>query len=95
MEGHKRESAGHCRRVSESVQKYSVQYKGYNLIAVTTVVGGATRGTTELVYSEIHMRLYRGYVQVYCLGVPYPRVQNVHAVADRTSLHILFISVQV
>jgi hypothetical protein len=36
-----------CRRVS--VQRYSVQYKGYNLIGVTTVEGGATRGTTALV----------------------------------------------
>jgi hypothetical protein len=35
---------------SGSVQKYSVQYKGYNLIGVTTVEGGTTRGTTALVY---------------------------------------------
>ncbi len=27
--------------------KYSVQYKGYNLIRVTTVEAGATRGTTQ------------------------------------------------
>jgi hypothetical protein len=38
-----------CRRVSASVQKYSVQYKRYNLIEVTTVEEGATRGTTALV----------------------------------------------
>ncbi len=31
-----------------SVQKYSVQYRGYNLIRVTNVEGGATRGTTAL-----------------------------------------------
>jgi hypothetical protein len=31
-----------CRRVS--VQRYSVQYKGYNLIGFTTVEGDATRG---------------------------------------------------
>ncbi len=35
--------------MSVSVQRYSVQYKGYNLIRVTTVEGGATRGTTALV----------------------------------------------
>jgi hypothetical protein len=29
--------AGNCWHVSESVQQYSVQYKGYNLIGVTTV----------------------------------------------------------
>jgi hypothetical protein len=37
--------AGTCRHVSENVQKYSIQYKGYNLIGVTTVEGGTTRGT--------------------------------------------------
>ncbi len=42
-------SACGCRRVSVSVQKYSVQYKGYNLIGVITVEGGATIGTTALV----------------------------------------------
>ncbi len=30
--------------VSDGVQKYSVQYKGYNLIGVTTVEGGTMRG---------------------------------------------------
>ncbi len=30
-------SADNSRRVSEDVQKYSAQYKGYNLIGVTTV----------------------------------------------------------
>jgi hypothetical protein len=39
-----------CQRVGVSVQKYSVQYRGYNLVGVTTVEGGATRGTTALVY---------------------------------------------
>jgi hypothetical protein len=43
-------SACSGRLVSVSVQRYSVQYKGYNLIGVTTVEGGATRGTTALVY---------------------------------------------
>jgi hypothetical protein len=45
--------AGNCRHVSVSVQRYSVQYKGFNLIGVTTVEGG-TRGTTALLYSVIH-----------------------------------------
>jgi hypothetical protein len=35
--------AGNCRRVSESVLKFSVQYKGYNHVRVTTVEGGATQ----------------------------------------------------
>jgi hypothetical protein len=39
-----------CRHVSVSVQRCSVQYKGYNLIGVTTVEEGATIGTTALVY---------------------------------------------
>jgi hypothetical protein len=39
-----------CQRVSVSVQKYSVQYKGYNLIGVTTVEASTTRGMTTLVY---------------------------------------------
>jgi hypothetical protein len=39
-----------CQRVSLSVQQCSVQYKGYNLIGVTTVEASATRGTTALVY---------------------------------------------
>ncbi len=54
--------AGDCRRVSESVPKYSVQYKGYNLIGVTTVEGWATRGMTALVYYSIHSSLYTGTV---------------------------------
>ncbi len=37
-----------CQRVS--VQKYSVQYKGYNLIGVTTVEESATRCAIALVY---------------------------------------------
>jgi hypothetical protein len=39
-----------CVSVRVSVQQYSVQYKGYNLIGVTTVEASATRGTTALVY---------------------------------------------
>ncbi len=42
--------ADDSRHVSDGVQNYSVQYKGYNLIGVTTVEGGTTRGTTTLVY---------------------------------------------
>jgi hypothetical protein len=38
-----------CRGVSVSEQKYSVQYKEYNLIGVTTVEASTTRGTTALV----------------------------------------------
>ncbi len=54
-------SACRCRRVS--VQRYSVQYKGYNLIGVTTVEGGTARGTTALVYWQLHSSLYTGTVQ--------------------------------
>jgi hypothetical protein len=43
-------SAEDCRHVSVSVQQYSVQCKGYNLIGVTTVEASETRGTTALVY---------------------------------------------
>ncbi len=43
-------SACSCQHVSVSVQRYSVQYHRYNLIGVTTVEGGTTRGTTALVY---------------------------------------------
>jgi hypothetical protein len=49
--------------VSVSVQKYSVQYKGYNLIGVTTVEVSTTRGTTALVYFLINSSLYTGTVQ--------------------------------
>ncbi len=35
-----------------SVQRYSVQYKGYNLVGVITVEGGASRGTTALVFDS-------------------------------------------
>jgi hypothetical protein len=57
-------SACRCRRVSVGVQRYSVQYKGYNLIGVTTVEGGAARGTTALVYLQLHISLYTGTVHV-------------------------------
>jgi hypothetical protein len=43
-------NADDSRRVSDSVQKYSVLCEVYNLIRVTTVEGGTTRGTTALVY---------------------------------------------
>jgi hypothetical protein len=48
MAGDRATSACSCRRVS--VQSGSVQYKGYNLVRVTTVEEGATIGTTALVY---------------------------------------------
>jgi hypothetical protein len=59
-------SAWRCRRVSVGVQRYSVQYKGYNLIGVTTVEGGTARGTcmTALVYLQLHTSLYTGTVHV-------------------------------
>jgi hypothetical protein len=57
-------SACSCRRVSVSVQRYSVQYKGYNLIGVTTVEEGTMRGTTALVYLQLHSSLYTGTVHV-------------------------------
>jgi hypothetical protein len=64
-------SADGCRRVSVRmsvrvqqysvcVQQYSVQYKGYNLIGVTTVEASATRGTIALVYSLINSNLNTG-----------------------------------
>ncbi len=53
-EREKATSADNSQHVSENVQKYSVQYKGYNLIGVTTVEGGTTRGTTALDYYLIH-----------------------------------------
>ncbi len=46
-----------------SVQEYSVQCKGYNLIGVTTVEASETRGTTALVYCLISSSLYTGTVQ--------------------------------
>ncbi len=42
-----------------------VQYKGYNLIGVTTVEEGATIGMTALVYWQLHSSLYTGAVQGY------------------------------
>jgi hypothetical protein len=48
-------SACRCRRVSVSVQRYSVQYKGYNLIGVTTGEGGTVRGMTAPVYLQLHI----------------------------------------
>jgi hypothetical protein len=57
-------SAYSCRRVSVSVQGYSVQYKGYNLVGVTTVEEGTTRGMTALVYLQLHISLYTGTVHV-------------------------------
>jgi hypothetical protein len=49
--------------VGVSVQQYSVQCKGYNLIGVTTVEVSATRGATALVYCLINNSLYTGTVQ--------------------------------
>ncbi len=61
-------SADDCLRVSVgvSVQQYSVQCKGYNLIGVTTVEASETRGTTALVYCLINSSLYTGTVQGWC-----------------------------
>ncbi len=58
-------SADDCRRVSVgvSVQLYTVQSKGYNLIGVTTVEVSTTRGTTALVYWLINSSLHTGTVQ--------------------------------
>jgi hypothetical protein len=58
-------SAEDCQHVSVgvSVQQYSVQCKGYNLIGVTTVEASETRGTTALVYCLINSSLYTGTVQ--------------------------------
>ncbi len=63
--GERATSAEGCRRVSVgvSVQQYSVQFKGYNLIGVTTVEASETRGTTALVYCLISSSLYTGTVQ--------------------------------
>ncbi len=54
-----------CWRVSVgvSVQQYSVQSKGYNLIDVTTVEVSTTRGKKVLVYCLINSSLYTGTVQ--------------------------------
>ncbi len=40
------------------------QCKGYNLIGVTTVEASKTRGTTALVYLQLHSSLYTGTVHV-------------------------------
>jgi hypothetical protein len=53
-----------CQHVS--VQKYSVQFKGYNLIGVTTVEACTPRGTTALVYYLINSSLY---IYRYCTQV--------------------------
>ncbi len=57
-------SACRCRHVSVGVQRYSVQCKGYNLIGVTNVEGDTARGTTTLVYLQLHITLYTGKVHV-------------------------------
>jgi hypothetical protein len=49
--------------VGVSVQQYSVQCKGYNLIQVTTMEASKTRGTKALVYCLINSSLYTGTVQ--------------------------------
>jgi hypothetical protein len=58
-------SADDCQPVSVdvSVQQYSVQCKGYNLVGVTTVEVSATRCTAALVYCLINSSLYTGTVQ--------------------------------
>jgi hypothetical protein len=59
-------SAKDCRHVSLGVsgQQYSVQSKGYNLTGVTTVEASETKGTTALVYLQLHSSLYTGTVHV-------------------------------
>ncbi len=54
-----------CRHVSVSVQRFSVQYKGYNLVGVTTLEEGAMIGTTALVNWQLQSSLYTGAVQGY------------------------------
>jgi hypothetical protein len=49
--------------VGVSVQQYSLQCRGYNLIGVTTVEVSTTRGTTALVYCLIDSSLYTGTLQ--------------------------------
>jgi hypothetical protein len=63
--GERATSADDYRHVSVgvSVQQYSVQCKGSNLIGVTTVEVSTTRGTTALVYCLINSSLYTGTVQ--------------------------------
>jgi hypothetical protein len=57
-------SACSCLRVSVSVHRYSVQYKGYNLVGVTTVEEGTMRGTTAIFidsYIAVYIQvLYKG-----------------------------------
>jgi hypothetical protein len=61
--GERATSACSCRRVN--VQRCSVQYKGYNLVGVTTVEEGTTIGTTALVNWQLHTSFYTGAVQGY------------------------------
>jgi hypothetical protein len=50
---------------NESVQGDSVQYKGYNLIGVTTVERGDGSYDSTGLFQNMYTRLYRVYVQVY------------------------------
>jgi hypothetical protein len=50
--------------VGVSIQQYSVQCKGYNLIGVTTMEASETRGTTALVYLQLHSSSYTVTVHV-------------------------------
>jgi hypothetical protein len=61
--GERATSACSCRCVS--VQRCSVQYKGYNLVGITTVEEGTTIGMTALVYWQLHCSLYSSAVQGY------------------------------
>ncbi len=63
--GERATSAFSCRRVSVNVQRCSVQYKGYNLVGVTTVEECATIGTTALVYWQLHSSIHTDAVQGY------------------------------
>ncbi len=83
-------SACNCRRVSLSVQRCSVQYKGYNLIRVTTMEEGATIGTTALVYWQLHSSLYTGAVQGYWSTIDwFDRQQGCRQVSTVVSLIVV------
>jgi hypothetical protein len=87
-------SACWCRRVNASVQRYSVQYKGYNLVEVITVEGGATRGKTAQVYWQLHSSLYTGTVQGYWSTPDWsdrrPGVQEVSRILHNNTLLLIF-----
>jgi hypothetical protein len=73
-------SACGCPRVSVSVQRYSVQYKGYNLIGVITVEGGTTRDTTqEAKYVEHWPNMTSAWAGWSRFDIPVDRYGGVHS----------------